>query len=181
MGVLQAGLDIPKLRAHVAKDRYLAEFEGGTGGWHGAGRKRLHGAAAWKAVGCSGRAGHARIRACRMRGALQAPTQAKLQPKTTPRPPPPAIPNDITFFDIPADVFIPAAVLGTVTAEAAARMQCHTVIEAANGGITPEANKASAAHTPSVVAWRAAHTPQGGLGRAVRGGSHDARAKTYCC
>jgi glutamate dehydrogenase/leucine dehydrogenase len=45
-------------------------------------------------------------------------------------------------LDVECDVFVPAAAAGMVDADAAARLSCALVLEGANGGLTPSAERA---------------------------------------
>ncbi|MBI4328707.1 MAG: hypothetical protein HY685_02440 [Chloroflexi bacterium] len=47
-----------------------------------------------------------------------------------------------TLFDVPCDVFVPAAVGGVLTKATASRLQAKLVIEGANGPTTPEGDQA---------------------------------------
>lgn len=57
--------------------------------------------------------------------------------------------NDL--FDIPADIFVPAALGGTITAEVAERLKVQLVAEGANGPTTPEGDEVLARRGVEVI------------------------------
>eukprot|EP00798_Chlamydomonas_sp_ICE-L_P020967 gene20967-27822_t len=50
------------------------------------------------------------------------------------------VPNDSSFLETECDVLVPAAVAGTVDAQAVPKLKCLAIVEAGNGAVTPEAD-----------------------------------------
>lgn len=49
--------------------------------------------------------------------------------------------DNADILEVPCDILVPAAIGGVVTADNASKLQCTYIVEAANGPLTPEADK----------------------------------------